>query len=315
MELYPKVYQIQSIYGGRNLFQYLFVGNNVVLADTGIAKTPEETIFPAFDKLKLKPQQLTLAVTTHADLDHQGGNDSIKRVSPNTLLSCGEADRELVENPKTLFGRRYNFLKEDHEVGFDREPSPDAGSHRHMDLSFSGGERIWLGDDWWLEVLHVPGHSHGHLALYDPQNRALFAGDAVQGRGCPKATGGMAIPVTYYHVDTYLSTIRYVEHLPIDRLYSGHWPVMRGEEVQEFLAESRRTVEFVDRAIQKDLEKHPAGMTMKQLIDAVAAAVGDWPEDGAFLAMFPIKGHMDRLEQQGRVTLDRGTQPVKWVAT
>ena len=30
MELYPKVYQIQSIYGGRNLFQYLFVGNKVV---------------------------------------------------------------------------------------------------------------------------------------------------------------------------------------------------------------------------------------------------------------------------------------------
>ena len=54
MELYPKVYQIQSIYGGRNLFQYLFAGDNVVLVDTGIAKTPEETIFPFFDKLKLK---------------------------------------------------------------------------------------------------------------------------------------------------------------------------------------------------------------------------------------------------------------------
>jgi len=314
MELYPKVYQIRSIYGGRNLFQYLFAGDNVVLVDTGTATTPEATIFPALDKLKLKPQQLTLAVTTHADLDHQGGNDAIKRTSPNTLLSCGEADRELVENPHTLYGLRYNFLKEDHEVGFDPVPSPDAGSHRRMDLSFSGGERIRLGDDWWLEVLHVPGHSHGHLALYDPKDRALFAGDAVQGRGCPKAAGGMGIPVTYYHVDTYLSTIRYFEHLPIDVLYSGHWPVMRGEEVRDFLAESRRTVEFVDRVILKQLEKHPSGLTMKQLIDTVAGAVGDWPDDGVFLAMFPIKGHMDRLEQQGLVRLDRGTRPVKWVA-
>jgi glyoxylase-like metal-dependent hydrolase (beta-lactamase superfamily II) len=315
MELYRNVYQIQSIYGGRNLFQYLFVGDNVVLVDTGIAATPEETIFPFFDKLKLKPQQLTLAVTTHSDLDHQGGNDATKRISPGTLLSCGEADRELVESPAALYSQRYNFLKEEHDVGFESEPSPDAGSHRRVDLSFSGGEKIHLGDDWWLEVLHVPGHSHGHLALYDSKNRALFAGDAVHGRGCPKAAGGMAIPVTYYHVDIYLSTIRHLEHLPIDVLYSGHWPVMRGEEVQDFLAESRRTVEFIDRVILQNLEKHPSGLTMKQLIDAVADAVGDWPKEGTILAMFSVKGHMDRLVQQGRAKLDRSTRPAKWVAT
>ena len=313
MELYPGAYRIQSLYGGRNLFQYLFVGDNVVLVDTGIATTPEETIFPFFDSLKLKPQQLTLAVTTHADLDHQGGNDSIKKLSPRTMLSCGEADRQLVENPGTLYGERYNFLKEDHEVGFEGDPSPDAGSHRHMDVTFSGGERIHLGKNWWLEVLHVPGHSNGHLALYDPTYGALFAGDAVQGRGCPKAAGGMAIPVTYYHVDMYLSTIRHFESLPLSVLYTGHWPVMRGEEILDFFSESRRTVEFVDRVIQRALQKHPSGLTMKDLIDTVAAAVGDWPDDGVFLAMFPIKGHMDRLEQQGRAKLDRASRPAKWV--
>lgn len=314
MELYPKVYQIQSLYGGRNLFQYLFVGDNVVLVDTGIASTPEETIFPYFDKLKLNPQRLTLAVTTHADLDHQGGNDAIKRTSPTTMLSCGEADRELVENPAALYGQRYNFLKDDHEVGFDGDPSPDAGSHRRMDLSFSGGERIQLGENWWLEVLHVPGHSHGHLALYDRTFGALFAGDAVQGRGCPKATGEMAIPVTYYHVETYLSTIRHFERLPLSVLYTGHWPVMRGEEILDFFSESRRTVEFIERVILRTLQKHPSGLTMKELIDTVAAAVGDWPDDGVFLAMFPIKGHMDRLVEQGRAKLDRGSRPAKWVA-
>ena len=313
MELYPKVYQIQSLYGGRNLFQYLFVGDNVVLVDTGIASTPETIIFPFFDKLKLKPQQLTLAVTTHADLDHQGGNDAIKQISPGTMLSCGEADRELVENPESLYGKRYNFLKEDHEVGFEGDPSPDAGRHRHMDVTFSGGERIHLGENWWLEVLRVPGHSQGHLALYDPVFGALFAGDAVQGRGCPKATGEMAIPVTYYHVDTYLSTIRHFERLPLSVLYTGHWPVMRGEEIQDFFSESRHTVEFVDRVILRRLQKQPSGLTMKELIKEVAEAVGDWPDDGVFLAMFPIKGHMDRLVQQGKAKLEVGSRPAKWV--
>ncbi len=312
MELYPNVYRIESLYGGRNLFQYLFVGDNIVLADTGIAETPEKTIFPFFDELKIKPQQLTLAVTTHSDADHQGGNDAIKKLSPKTMLSCGEADRELVEDPGALYAQRYNFLKEEHDVGFDPEPSPDAGKRRHMDLCFAGGETIHLRDDWKLEVLHVPGHSRGHLALYDPKNRALFSGDAVHGRGCPKATGEMAIPVTYYHIDAYLSTIRYIEHLPIDVLYSGHWPIMRGEEIQDFLAESRRTVELADRAILQALAKTPSGLTMKELIDAVGNAVGDWPKDTWVFAMFPIKGHMDRLEQQGKVKPVKGARPAKW---
>lgn len=45
MELHPGVYQAQSLFGGRNLFQYLFIGDNVVPIDTGIAETPLKIIF------------------------------------------------------------------------------------------------------------------------------------------------------------------------------------------------------------------------------------------------------------------------------
>ena len=312
MELYKNVYRVSSLFGGRNLFQYLFLGDNIVLVDTGIAETPEKVIFPYLDSLQIKPQQLTLCVTTHADLDHQGGNDAIKRASPATWLGCGRADQEMVEDPRALFDLRYNFLREQHDVGFDPDPWPEAGKPRKMDICFSGGEKIRLRDDWELEVLHVPGHSHGHVALYDAQHKAAFVGDAMHGRGCPKAAGGMAIPVTYYDVDIYLSTLRYFEALPIDVLYSGHWPIMRAEEVRDFIAESRQTVELFDRVILSGLGKNPEGLTMKELIDAVSNAVGDWPKDTWTLAMFPVKGHMDRLEQQGKVRAQRGTRPLKW---
>jgi glyoxylase-like metal-dependent hydrolase (beta-lactamase superfamily II) len=312
MELYDHVYQIQSLFGGRNLFQYLFVGDNVVLVDTGIAETPQKVVFPFMDKLGLPPEKLTLAVTTHADLDHQGGNDSIKRRSPRTLLTCGEADRDLVESPRKLYDERYNFLREQHDVGFDPDPIPEAGRLRKMDATFSGGERIRLGDEWSLEILHVPGHSHGHLALYDAKHRAAFVGDAIHGRGCPKAEGGMAIPVTYYYVDLYLSTLRYFESLDIEFLYSGHWPNMRGEEVRDFISESRQTVELLDRAILANLTKQRSGLRMKELIDAISNAVGDWPYDSWSVAMFAVQGHMDRLEQLNKVRLIQGTHPARW---
>jgi len=313
MELYKNVYQIQSLYNGRNLFQYLFVGDNAVLVDTGIAETPEKVIFPYMGRLKLKPDQLTLAVTTHSDLDHQGGNEAIKCASPRTWLACGEADRSLVEDPRALYDIRYNFLRAEHDVGFDPVPPPDAGKPRKMDACFTGGEKIRVSDDWELEVLHVPGHSHGHLALYDRKNRTAFVGDAIHGRGCPKAEGGMAIPVTYYYVDLYLSTLRYFESLAIDVLYSGHWPTMRGEEVRDFIAESRQTVELLDRVILRSLESNLSGRTMKELIDAVAQAVGDWPKECWTVAMFSVKGHMDRLVQQGKARASRDRHPVRWV--
>jgi glyoxylase-like metal-dependent hydrolase (beta-lactamase superfamily II) len=312
MELYSGVYQIQSLFGGRNLFQYLFVGDNCVLVDTGISETPEKIIFPYMEKLGLGPQRLTLAVTTHADLDHQGGNDAIKQISPGTWLSCGEADRELVEDPQTLFDRRYNYMLKDHEIGLDLQSLPLGGKKRRMDVTFSGGETIGLRDDWALEVLHVPGHSHGHLALYDRQHRAAFIGDALHGRGCPKADGSMGIPVTYYYVDIYLSTLRYFESLAMDVLYSGHFPVMHGEEIHDFISESRQMVSLFDRVILRSLAQNPAGLTLEQLIDVVANAVGEWPKETWVLAMFAAKGHLDRLEQQAKIRAVPGTHPVKW---
>jgi hypothetical protein len=90
---------------------------------------------------------------------------------------------------------------------------------------------------------------------------------------------------------------------------------MRGEEIRDFIAESRQTVELLERVILTSLEKHRPGLTLKELIDAVASAVGDWPPDSLVLAMFPVKGHLDRLEEQGKIRALRGTRPLKWEIT
>jgi hypothetical protein len=100
--------------------------------------------------------------------------------------------------------------------------------------------------------------------------------------------------------------------LPIETLYSGHWPTMRGEQVQDFIAESRQTVELLDRVILSSIEKHRAGLTLKELMNAAADGIGDWPPDQLVLAMFPVKGHLDRLQERGKVRAVRGARPGKW---
>ncbi len=313
LNIYPGAYQIASLFGGRHLFQYLFVGDTNVLFDTGIASTPAATIFPALKSLSLRPEQITLAITSHADGDHLGGNFSIKQASPRTLLACGTADQEMVEDPQVLWDRHYNFLKADFGVGTDPKPSPEAGNPQKIDLTLQGGERLRIRNDWQLEVLHMPGHSHGHLALYDPDHKAAFISDAVHGRGSPKASGEMALPVTYYYVDAYLSTINFLEQLPIEALYTAHFPIMRGSAIRDFMAESRQTVQTFDRVLLSALKGTPSGLNLSQLIEAIGRAFGDWPKDTLIYSMFAIKGHMDRLEELGNVRLVRDSRPYKWI--
>jgi len=314
VELYPEAYQIRSLLGKRNLLQYLLVGDAVVLFDTGIALTPQATIFPCMKKLGLRPEQITLAVNSHADGDHQGGNFALKQASPRTLLACGVGDQAMIEDPQVLWDFRYNFLQSDYGVGIEPTPSPDAGKAQKIDLCFLGNERIRVRKDWEVEVLHVPGHSRGQLTFYDRQHRTAFVADAVHGRGCPKAAGGMALPVTYYYVDVYLSTLNLLANLEIDTLYTAHWPIMRGGEIQDFLAASRQTVQIFDEVLLASLRRQASGLTMAELIEAIGGAFSDWPKDTLIFSMFSVKGHLDRLEEWGKVRLVRDTRPFRWIA-
>src|SRR5277367_458245 len=122
MDIFPNTYQIRSLVGDRNLFQYLFVGEKIVLLDTGASYTPNETIIPFLRQAGIKPSRLTMAINTHADADHHGGNASLKEVAGQVMLACGEQDRLMIEDPDRLFALRYNQWIPDHGVGLGLHP-------------------------------------------------------------------------------------------------------------------------------------------------------------------------------------------------
>lgn len=98
-------------------------------------------------------------VLTHGHIDHVGGAARLKRALGVPLL-CHEADRFLLEAAPEmglLFG-----------VAIERPPQPDG--------TLADGQEIRAGD-LCLRVIHVPGHSPGHVALAAPG--AVFAGDVL----------------------------------------------------------------------------------------------------------------------------------------
>ena len=321
MEIFRHVYQVASSVADRNLFQYLFVGDNTVLLDTGASYTPSETILPFLKQIGIEPSRLTMAINTHADADHHGGNASLKQIAGQVMLTCGEQDRFIIENPDRLFASRYDQWIPDHGVGLGLNPEASAwvrkmvGPPQRIDQTLVGGEHIRIDDERSLQVLHVPGHSDGHLALYDPVERAVFVGDALHGRYCPTKTGEPSLPPAYYSVLAYLGTLQMLHAFDIDWIYSGHWPAFHGSQVSEFLAESRRFVDSASNMVWQALEKHPDGITLQACMDQCGPALGAWPLNNQWLLMYPLHGHLLHLEQQGRVTKLAGEGHVQWKIT
>jgi glyoxylase-like metal-dependent hydrolase (beta-lactamase superfamily II) len=299
MQIFPNVYEIKSVFGDRYLQQYLFVGDTVVLLDAGIIDTPEAAILPYMEKIGVSPRRLSMVIAMHADSDHHGGLPAIKDASSSTLLACHEGDRGLIEDPEVLYRDRYNFLAKDHGLGFGREGMVYSPRQCKIDERLSANQVLKLAPDWNLRVWHVPGHSEGHLAIYDEKNHAAFTSDAVQAGGYPTVTGGTAFGPTYYTVNAYLATIEFLEKQPIEHLFTGHWPSAHGPDTKKFLSQSRDFVERVDVLIVEYLKQHVRGATIKTLLHEVGPKLGDWPDDAAAFLQFAMYGHMERLRQKG----------------
>jgi glyoxylase-like metal-dependent hydrolase (beta-lactamase superfamily II) len=172
----------------------------------------------------------------------------------------------------------------------------NSGARAEIDVTFAGGETLCVGERR-LEVLHAPGHSAGHLVLFERDTGLLFSSDAVHWTGCPAADGTPALCPTYEDIDPYLASIELVEKLAPSEMHSGHWPMRSGAEVITFLRESRAFVERVDEIVLAHLTE-PA--TAAELCAEVDRGAGPWECDPKLL-MFAVCGHLRRLIRSGTV--------------
>ena len=306
-QLFEGVHLIHGIVGGRPLTLTLLIGSEKsLLMDTGCSSDVESIILPAFQEVGLDPKDLSMILISHCDLDHVGGNHGMKQVSPEALLTCGDADRNQVESPENLFTCRYDAYRSQHNIFYGEDVKnwirTESGKAQSVELTFRGGERIRLSPNWEVETLHLPGHSRGHLGLLDRRNRALYGADAIHGAVMLTLEGRPAMPPTYLHVDAYLQTIQLIESLDIDSYVGCHWPVLHNhEDIRGFCDETRSYVEQTERLIIDNLYNTPEGMTLLDLCEVVGPQLGSWPVEVNREHAYAFSGHLKRLEGQGRI--------------
>ena len=286
---------------------YLFAGREwSLLFDVGVDGTAQKDLVPYLSGTGLDPKRIRWAVISHADVDHFGGVASLRELNPDTICVAHRLDADLVSDYATYEARRARGFRE--PWGLDESPEGLAWTRSvtregPMDMAVTGGERVGLGGGWELEILHVPGHTYGHLAIFDPRSRALVVADAVLGDMVPHADGRPAFPPTYRYVESYLATIGRCEALRPEVLLTAHYPTMPSDAASDFLARSRMFVEKVDEVVLDELDRAGGiGLTLHDLLARANPRLGSWPSEGTEVALaFPVVGHLERHLALGRI--------------
>lgn len=303
-QLFDGVFMLEGEVGERPLqLIYLQGASAAILLDTGCTHDPTAFIVPQMQAAGGDPATLTWIINTHSDLDHTGGNHQMKQYAPQATLVCGDADRAACMGPDEIFALRYDTYRANHQIFYANDTRQwirdNSGQFQPIEATFLGGERITLAPDWIVEVVALPGHSHGHLGILDRKNNALYGGDAIHGRVYHGFDGSEKLPPTYLHVDAYLATIRLIEHLPIETYVGCHWPIKRGAAIAAFCAESRQFVEQVELLLIQFLQ---TPHSLREVCLALGPQLGDWPRGAVDLELvFALNGHLERLVNRGLV--------------
>jgi glyoxylase-like metal-dependent hydrolase (beta-lactamase superfamily II) len=277
IEVVPGIYRIETKRDGNLLCLHLLRGERTLLIDSGVHDTPDTAIYPALAAAGL-PEQIDLLLLSHADADHHGGNAGIRARSPHVTIMCHEFDRRRVETKEHYLRARFDDVVAADDVryppDFMARLSDTIGPDTPVDVGLRGGETIWLGSDMRYEVIHAPGHSAGHMAVWDRVRRTLVIQDAVLWRGVPNLRGKVPSPPAYYYAGAYIDTVRRLQGLEPELLLAAHFPVIRGAEVAAFFATSLAFVEKVDQAVLGAVRGAGRPLSLSGVIEAIDARLG-----------------------------------------
>jgi len=306
MQLRPGLRRIEAPLGDRFVAMYLLTGSErSLLFDTGISESVTYTLVPYCAANGFDLAGLTWAISSHCDFDHTGGNAALVAAAPRVELMAGYLDVALAQNLDLLIDERYGEFRDDD--GFDDPPETTAyirevAAVAPITRSLFGGETFDLGDRV-IRVLHTPGHSDGHLALWDETNSALIIGDATLGTTVPTAAGEPAFPPTYRDTDPYLASIEQFRAFDAELLLTAHYPIFETGQVAAFLDDSAAYTERLDAAIADALGDD--GQSTLEIIHRIAPDVGEWSDSAAEYLIFPVTGNLERMVARGTAVVGR----------
>ena len=157
-------------------------GDEVAIVDTGVAGNGEK-FAAALETVGLKWDAVKHVILTHYHRDHVGSMGEVLAAAEAAVAYAGADDIPLIESPRSI-----TAVADQSEV-------------------------------FGLQIIASPGHTKGHICVYDPLGSALITGDALNNVG-----GQLSGPNPSFTQDMALATesARKLAALSYERAYFGH---------------------------------------------------------------------------------------------
>jgi len=129
----------------------------------------------AIEKLGIALSSIKRIIMTHTHFDHIGCLPEIKREIPDVEIWVHKKEAELLAkgDDRAVYGMNEFKNMCEMQYGVEKDAFTLTVDHTPED-----GEILEIGNMVW-EVLHIPGHSMGGIALYNPVSKILIPGDVV----------------------------------------------------------------------------------------------------------------------------------------
>jgi len=313
-EIFPDLYKLRiplPIPSLRYLNSYLIKAKDrCLLIDTGMCSDA------AFNELRrqlaeigIQPQNLTEILVTHFHIDHVGLISRLRKLSGAKLLvSAKESQATRLVTSQSHWERWVHFYE---EAGIPTEileqmlratPS-QLYSEIYEELcrpsrSLKNGDEISIGGySFW--AVWTPGHSPGHICLYEPERRLLIAGDHILLTITPHVTQWReeGNPLAEY-----LTSLEKVAKLDVNFVLPGHGEL--------FTDHRKRIMELKDhhrsRAAEMLSELQTQMLTAYEIASRIHWDVefpswDKFPAFQKFLAVGETLAHLKFLEEQNQV--------------
>jgi glyoxylase-like metal-dependent hydrolase (beta-lactamase superfamily II) len=280
---------------------YVFTADPVTLFDCG-PNTPatENALLLGLAAIGVAPQQIARIVISHSHPDHYGMAPRLHALSGCEIL-IGRHDRPKLGDSSMLVATGKLLLR----AGMPMEELVAMG-HRERGLGelrpevpvsgvLDGGERLAF-DGFGLNVLHLPGHTAGHICLWDAASGVLFSGDTLLLDISPNP---LLEPDPQDPSERRRSLIEYIASLdllsgmPLTTVFPGHGPPIEDPKglIEGMRAHHRERTERLAEMLDG------AGKTGWQLANELFPQLEGFDN---FLAVSEVVAHVDLLIEDGR---------------
>jgi len=165
-------------------------------------------------------------IATHLHADHHGLIPSLLRDGRRAYM--GETDAEAMKtgvrpwtegSPMSTYAARSGFPAEELMESMKNHPGFRFGPERVIDyLPLREGDVIDIGE-YHFVIVDTPGHTYGHVSLYDANRKLFIAGDHVLGDITPNI---QAWSDDQDPLDLYLRSLEKVLGLDVELCLPGH---------------------------------------------------------------------------------------------